>query len=133
MARSKKAKYVDCYASIGNNDTFGTIYDGMCKSHAYKNLSLGAKQFYILCRVQSRSKLGRQCLYKHGAEYDRQYNDNDFVFPSSHLALYGVDRRNAKKYFDQLIKAGFIEKKESNNHRWKVNVYSFSMRWRDTS
>jgi len=130
---AKKQKYVDLYASVGKNDYFGTVFDGMCKSDAYKNLSLSAKHFYTLCRVQSQSKHGRQCLYKHSEESERNYNDNDFVFPSSHLKLYGIDRGNAKRYFDELIKAGFVDRKECNKVRKKMNVYSFSNRWKNTS
>lgn len=133
MSKRSKSKYIDLYASTGNGDFFGTLYDGMCKSKAYQELSIGARHFYTLCRVQSRSKHGTSCLYKHGAENGITYTEHDFVFPSSHLELYGVDRSNASRYFQELIKAGFIDKKEKNQHRKKVNVYSFSDRWKKTA
>ena len=128
MSRRRK-KYVDDVASMGKDDTFGMIYEGMCLSKAYKALPIGAKHFYTLCRVQAQSKRGKSCLWKHGQEYGITYNKNDFVFPSSHLALYEIDRANAKRYFDILEKAGFIERKEKNKVRKKVNVYSFSDKW----
>lgn len=132
MGRRKK-KYRDVFASVGNNDYFGTIYDGMLQSKAYKSLSIGAKQFYTYCRVQSQSTHGKRCLYMHGKEFNDTYSENDFVFPASHLALYGLDRSNAFKYFKELEQAGFIDKKEKNKHIQKVNVYSFSNRWKNTS
>lgn len=130
MSKGKKQKYNDPIASISGKDYYGTIFDGMCKSNAYKRLSIGAKQFYTLCRVQSRSSHGKACLYKHGSEYGITYTENDFVFPSSHLELYGYDRSNAGKYFKELIAAGFIVKKEGNKTIKKVNVYSFSDGWK---
>lgn len=130
---SKKTKFRDSYASVGNNDYFGTIFDGMCRSKAYQSLSIGAKQFYTLCRVQAKSTHGRRCLYNHGEEFNDTYSENDFVFPAKHLELYGVHRANAFKYFRELEKAGFIDKKEKNKHMWKVNVYSFSKRWKQSS
>lgn len=129
----RKLRYKDPAASIGEKDNFGMIYDSMCKSKAYKTLSLGAKHFYTLCRVQSQSAQGRACLYKHREEENSIYTERDFVFPAKHLAIYGVDRSNANKYFKQLEAAGFIEVKENNKHRKKVNVYSFSARWKNSS
>lgn len=133
MSRSKKPKYKDLYASIGDKDFFGTIYDGMCRSKAYQSLSIGAKHFYTLCRVQAKSTHGKSCLYKHSEEYGITYTEHDFVFPASHLTMYGVDRSNASRYFKELEAAGFIDKKEKNKHMKKVNVYSFSNRWKNTS
>lgn len=133
MSRSKKPKYKDLYASVGDKDFFGTIYDGMCKSKKYQALSIGAKQFYTLCRVQAKSSHGTSCLYKHGAELGITYTEHDFVFPASHLKMYGFDRSNASRYFKELIAAGFINIKESNKHMKKVNVYSFSNRWKNSS
>jgi hypothetical protein len=132
MSRSKKPKYKDPYASIGDRDYFGTLYDGMCRSKAYQSLSIGAKQFYTLCRVQAKSTHGKSCLYKHSEEYGITYTEHDFVFPASHLNMYGVDRSNASRYFKELEAAGFIDKKEKNKHIKKVNVYSFSNRWKNT-
>jgi len=133
MSRAKKPKYRDVYASIGSKDYFGTIYDGMCRSEVYQSLSIGARHFYTLCRVQAKSSHGKSCLYKHGEEYGITYTEADFVFPASHLNMYGIDRSNACRYFKELEAAGFIEKKEKNKHMKRVNVYSFSNRWKDTS
>lgn len=133
MSRSKKNKYRDYFASSGDKDTFGMLYEGMCKSEAYKSLPISVRHFYDMCRVQAKSSRGKACLYEHGKEVGVTYSDNDFVFPASHLQEFGYDRSNAHKYFDVLVAAGFIDIKENNQHRKKVNVYSFSSRWRDTS
>lgn len=128
-----KGKYNDVYASNKSDDNYGTVFNSMCQSKAYQNLPIGARQFYVLCRVQSMSAHGKACLYKHSEEYGRLYHERDFVFPSSHLKRYGVDRSNACKYFRLLVEAGFIEIRECNKHIQKVNVYSFSDKWKKTN
>ena len=134
MGRNKKSNYHDVNASIGNKDFFGTIYDGMLKSKEYQSLSIGAKQFYTLCRVQSQSPQGTSCLYQHNIKYNRNYEKSkDFVFPASHLLAYGIKRQNALKYFKELEAAGFIITKERNQKQKIVNVYSFSDKWKNTS
>lgn len=127
----KKAKYRDRMASLVDADTFGTLYDSMLKAESFQNLPIGAKFFYVCCRVQAQSKAGKQCLYKHAEENERKYNENYFVFPAEHLRLYGIDRSNARRMFDQLEKAGFVKKIESNQHQKKVNVYAFVDDWKN--
>lgn len=128
----KKEKYRDYFASSKSSDYFGTIFESMCKSGAYLSLSIGAKQFYTLCRVQARSSSGRACLYAHGKEYDKQYDsERYFVFPAKHQEEYGIKRQNGNKYLKELESAGFIEKVEQNNHIHKVNVYRFSDKWQE--
>lgn len=131
--RRKKPKYRDYNASVGENDFFGTVYVGMIRSAAFQKMSLGARYFYILCRVQAKSTDGRACLHNHGKEFGLIYTENDFVFPASHLKKSGIDRSNASRYFKELEAAGFIEKKEKNKSLKKVNVYSFSSRWKNSS
>ncbi len=133
MSRKRTPKYRDVFASVAERDTFGTVFDGMLQHEAFKALSIGAKLFYVYCRVQSKTSRGKACLYKHGNEYGIIYNENDFVFPASHLKDYKIDRSNATRYFYELEKAGFIEKKERNNHIKKVNVYTFSSKWKNSS
>lgn len=137
MGRSKsKNHYHDTCASAGSKDTyFGTIYPGMLKSAAYKSLSPSAKALYACCRAQARSKEGTSCLYKHGQEYGREYDaGKDFVFPASHIETYGYkSRQNFSKYMKELVAAGFIYVKESNREQKKVNVYSFSDAWKNSS
>ncbi|MCR5836708.1 MAG: hypothetical protein K6G88_09385 [Lachnospiraceae bacterium] len=130
MGRSKKTQFKDTRASVSGKDYFGTIYDGMCRSETYRKLHIGAKHFYTLCRVQSRSSHGKACLYKHAKEWGTNYNENYFVFPASHLEMYGIERSNAHKYFKELQEAGFIRKVECNKHIHKVNVYEFSDKWK---
>lgn len=129
----KKPRYTDKNASLGGRDYFGTIYDGMFQHPKFQSLTCGAKLFYCFCRVQAKSEHGRSCLYSHGKEYGITYTDADFVFPASHLEKYGYDRSNANRYFNELQKAGFLTKKEKNKHMKKVNVYSFSDRWKNSS
>lgn len=133
MSKRKKI-YNDPNASKVPNEAYGTIFESMLKSDAYKRLSPTAKALYICCRVQSQSKDGRECLYRHGKEYGIEYNHNiDFVFPAKHQEKYTKGRQNNDKYFKELIAAGFIIKREKNNYRFKVNVYSFSDKWKNSS
>ncbi len=133
MSRNKKQYKADIFASIGKDDKFGMVYDGLYQSKAFNELPLSVKHFYTLCRIQAKSSHGTSCLYKHGKEYGITYTENDFVFPASHMRKYGVDRSNGFKCLKKLIEAGFIDKKEKNKHMYKVNVYSFSKRWKEQS
>ncbi len=126
----KRTKCVDLYASNGTRDHFGMVFGSMAESPKYQSLTLGARQFYTLCRIQARSPEGRACLYKHGEKYGRIYGDRCFVFPASHQKKYGVDKGNSSRYLSELTKAGFIECIENNSHMKKVNVYAFSTRWK---
>ncbi len=128
--RKTNSDYTDMTASIKANDRFGMLYDSMVRSEQYQALSIGAKQFFTCCRIQANSKHGKACLYNHGLEDGSTYTDHDFVFPATHMAKYGYDRSNGHKYLDELIIAGFIDRKENNKHRKKVNVYTFSERWK---
>lgn len=130
MGRKKK-KYNDYFASLNEQDKFGTLYAGMLTHDKFKALSIGAKYFYICCRVNLYK--GRACLYKHGKEDGTEYAENDFAFPAAQQADYGIDRSNGAKYIKELEQAGFILRKEQNAHRRKVNVYSFSDKWKNTS
>lgn len=128
---SKKNKYKDPWASVAESENFGTLFEGMLKSTQYQSLSLGAKNFYCYCRVQARTRECKSTLYAHGKAQNTSYDEmRDFVFPAVHLREYGIQSSNACKYFKELIKSGFIDKKEDNKHRKKVNVYSFSNRWK---
>lgn len=128
--RKKKQTYCDKMASIGEKDYYGTLFDSMCKSSQYQSLSIGARHFYTLCRVQAKSTHGTSCLHKHAQEYGRTYSEYCFVFPAKHLSMYGIDRANASRYFKELENAGFIKKVEKNNNQQKVNVYEFSCEWK---
>lgn len=132
MSRKQKKPFKDDYACVGNDYYFGTMYESMCKSEAYQSLTIGARLFYMNCRVQSRSNDGKKCLYNHCKEFERQYDYTIyFVFPASHLEKYGYNRSNAVRYFNELEEKGFIEKVEKNQIRKKINVYRFSRKWKD--
>lgn len=134
MAKRKAKKYRDINASISIDDTYATIFDSMLKSKAFIDLSPTAKVLYICCRNQAQSKAGKESLLKHCKEFNNYIEYGiDFVLPAKHLEEYGIDRRNADRYFKELIAAGFIIKKEINKYTFKVNVYSFSSKWKDTS
>ena len=121
----------DIMASLNDSDrSFTRIYPGLIRSRAYHSLSLGAKQFYLLCRVQACSKEGRAVLYRHGKEFGVEYDTNCFVFPASHLETFGIRRQNSTKYFHELEEKGFVDRVENNKHMKKVNVYRFSARWK---
>ena len=131
LAKRKNDYEPDYRACVGKHDNFGMIYCGMLKSTQYQSLTIGERQFYNVCRAQAQSEKGRSCLYKHGIDYNTNYNhDIDFVFPSSHLKEYGYDRSNASRYFRRLAEKGFIEIKEDNQIRKHVNVYAFTDKWK---
>lgn len=130
-AKKSNAKYT--YANINariGDSTFGIVYESMLKSEAYKSLSAGEKIMYVCCRTQATSKDSKMCLYNHAKEFGTMYSDNDFVFPATHMEKYGFDRSNGGKLLNSLIAKGFLDKKEANKPRKKVNVYSFSSRWK---
>lgn len=127
---SKKYYQRDTRASTNDKDTFGTIYESMLLSDTWQSLKKSTQNLYIYCRVQSRSRAGRACLFKHAREYETKYDsDIEFVFPAKHIEKYGLDRRNFKRGLTELIQAGFLEIVEQNNHRRDVNVYRFSNKW----
>lgn len=129
MAKAKTHK-ADATASLGGkHETFGTVYKTMAMHPAYIGLSAGAKQFYTVCRIQATSKECRQVVYKLQEATGNGYPTNCFVFPSSHLAKFGYDRRNVTRLFDNLIKAGFIKRIANGQKTFKVNVYVFCNEW----
>ena len=133
MSKKRKTEYKDNMASYDGIGHYGTLYESMLKSSAYKSLSIGAKQFYTMCRVQAKTSRATASLYKHGQAFNRLYNKNDFVFPSTQLEEYGIKRQNAHTYFKELIEKGFITVKENNQKQRIINVYSFSDKWKNTS
>lgn len=133
MAFKKKTFKPDYFASrCGAKETYGTIYYSLLTDEKFLKLSNMARYLYVCCRVQSTSRLGRECLYNHGNEEGVVYGEGCFVLPAKHQREYGLnDRGNVAKWMKELIDAGFVDKLETNKHRKKVNVYRFSTRWRD--
>lgn len=128
-----KSSYTDPTAMIetGENRRYGTIGVKMMQSPIFRSLSAGAQRMYLCCRCQAQSVEGRKCLHEHGKAEGVEYNpDTHFVFPAKHMDLYGIDRGNGSRWLKELVTKGFIKKVESNKHRQKVNVYSFSIAWR---
>ena len=140
MGRRVNKSKPDYFASRDASDhNWGRIYEGMVKSSAYQKLSLGARHFFTICRIQANTSSAKRTLYNHcgrrsiyedGGQNKIHILENYFVFPASHLNEYGYDRSNASKYFKELKEAGFIDIIESNQHRHQVNVYAFSNRWK---
>ena len=134
MSRSKSKKNYspDVFACLSNGDTsFGMVYHSMLQHESFIRLSNPAKLTYIYCRVQYASKIGMSCLHNHAEEDGATYPAGCFVFPAKHQREYGInDRSNFRKYMQELIDAGFIERYEDNKHRWKVTVYRFSQNWK---
>ncbi len=131
MASRKKQRFNDYSASLDKNDNYGTMFVSMCQSKAFQSLTCGAKNFYVLCRVQAQSEQGRRCLYRHADSEGKKYISGiDFVFPAKHQKAFGIANSNGSRYFKELIKKGFIELKEQNKHRHKPNVYTFSTKWK---
>ena len=128
----KNKNYIDINASISNRDKyFGIIYEGMCKSEQFQKLSRKAQIVYVLCRVHAHTQKCKACLYNHAKEEGRTYGPDCFVFPDCQQDDYGEhDHSNFNKYMKQLINAGFIDLIENNKHRFKINVYSFSSKWK---
>ena len=130
----RKQKYTDTTAYCIANDAFAPVYNSLLMHPNFMRLKPAVRYMYICCRVQSHTKDGRACLFKHSQDTYTQYNaEQFFVFPAKHMLKYGVDRSNGRKWIAELIQAGFIEEIEQNKHRYKVNVYRFSDAWKDTS
>ena len=131
MGKPNKRK-ADAYATREPADTYGTIYKDMYTCEAFKRLSPSAKHLYACCRIQARS--GGKALFKH-AEAEGTYYPPErcFVFPRTTAEAFGFSRGHIKELFAELIAAGFIEVLEQNKHRFRVNVYSFSDRWKNSS
>lgn len=132
MSRRKSGKQTpltDLYAAAYPNDHFGTVYESMLTSPAYLGLSIGAKHFYTLCRVQAQSEEGRRCLYQCVKEYDLTVDRGYFVFPSKHLQKFDIARSKASKWFKELEANGFIKCIQRGKNCFAVNIYRFSNEW----
>ena len=118
---AKKSFKPDYNACIGKDkhENFGSIYESMVKSDQFRALSNPAKLLYVYCRIQQNSGSGRACLHNHEKEEGVKYPQACFVFPAKMQLEYGLQRTNSQRYFNELIKAGFIEKYEANKHRKK--------------
>ena len=132
MAKKKKFHICPVFSCDTLKDRFLLLYVSQIRSKAYTELSLSAKQLYIVMRVHAHSEEGRACLAMHGKETGIEYDpDIFFVFPASHQRLYGYkDRRNVEKYMRELNAAGFIKKVESNWNLRQVTVYQFVSDWK---
>lgn len=126
----KKREPNNIFSSLTEHDNYAPVYDGLMKSEAFKRLTCGAKQFYIACLVQAKSKQGRQHFFRVQAETGEKYRIGAFTFPAKHLEAFGYKRQNAAKLFRQLEEAGFIDIIEKHRFDMKPNVYAFSTRWK---
>ncbi|MDO4973292.1 MAG: hypothetical protein Q4E38_03675 [Eubacteriales bacterium] len=82
----------------------------------------------LLCEAFQRLSSGAQILY---LEMSLEAGGRrEFVFPLSAAKKYGVPPRSFRRYVDELIQAGFIEKTSLKNLR-QPNEYCFSFRWKE--
>lgn len=132
VAKRKKNSICPVFSSDTLKDRFVPLYVSQIRSKAYTELSISAKQLYIIMRVHAHSKEGRACLAMHGKETGIEYDPEIyFVFPASHQRLYGyTDRRNVDRYIKELERAGFIVRHEKNWNLRKVTVYKFVSDWK---
>lgn len=132
MGRKKKKTYqADVTASCNlYKDNFGMLYVSMLKTPVYQALSNYAKAVYTACRVHASSESGRRALYVHAQAEGVEYSNQAFVFTRLQLHEYGLDERNVKRAFSELMEKGFIELLENNKYRQKPNVYKFSVNWK---
>ena len=132
MAKKKKFHICPVFSCDTLKDRFLLVYVSQIRSKAYTELSLSAKQLYIVMRVHAHSEEGRACLAMHGKETGIEYDPEIyFVFPASHQRLYGYkDRRNVDRYIKELERAGFIIRYEVNWNLRKVTVYKFVSDWK---
>ena len=126
----KKRKPNNIFSSLTDNDNYAPGYDGLMKSEAFKRLTCGARDFYVVCLVQANSMQGKQNFYRFQEESGKKYRNGAFTFPAKHIESFGYKRQNAARLFRQLEEAGFIDILEKNGHRHKENVYAFSTRWK---
>lgn len=136
MSRRKSGKRPpksDYYAALDANDHYGTVFRSMVTSSQYNALSVGARHFYTLCRVQAQSEEGRRCLYQQAQHTGITSEAGWFVFPAKHLAACRVDRSSASRWFKELEKRGFVECIQRGKYNFSVNVYRFSDKWKNTS
>lgn len=132
MAKKKKFHICPVFSCDTLKDRFLLLYVSQIRSKAYTELSLSAKQLYIVMRVHAHSEEGRACLAMHGKETGIEYDPEIyFVFPASHQRMYGYkDRRNVDRYIKELERAGFIIRYEVNWNLRKVTVYKFVSDWK---
>lgn len=128
----KRKTYYDSNAAKDpEGDTYGALFASMMKDSKFQHLSWPARELYTLCRVQAQTKKGIACLAKYNLDKGKEYDiPRCFVFPATHQKEYGLNPRNTTRYFNELIKAGFIERVEANKYTREVNVYSFSPKWK---
>ena len=110
-------------------ETFARMYASLTKSRAYRDLTLGARQFYCVCRVHAASPEGRRLLAAIGRNRRKDYDfDMEFAFPTTALKEYGYSNAEASRYFKQLEKAGFVSNVERYYNR-SANIWRFVSKW----
>lgn len=121
--------YLNATKSSGK---FGYLFQDMLQAESFKRLSLGARYFYVLCRVHAKTAESYNSLKKHAESEGREtdYPEHFFVFPAKQIESYGYSRQNGGRYIKELVKGGFLDIAEQNKHRRQVNVLRFSDRWK---
>lgn len=122
----------------------------------WQALKPAARDFYIFLNVYRESEQQRACLLQVLTAYNKarnlglsefdienearpkkgsKYNSGYFVCPTDHLKEYGYKKDYAKKLKEQLISAGFIERKyfgigREIGFKNNVTIYQFVSKWK---
>lgn len=143
----KKSNLAPEWATPDVGSRFGFVYVSLVQSEQFNRLPCAAKVFYFDCVAQLHDSTAHAALMYHIRE-DLElcgetqatittrlkeigdYKNGYFVFPANHMEKYGYARSTGTNLMKTLIEAGFVEKVEENQHRWKINVYKFSSKWK---
>ncbi|MCR4751655.1 MAG: hypothetical protein K5852_05095 [Eubacterium sp.] len=157
MGRNKPVpKYL-----YGNGDDlhFVMVTANLLQSEGFQELSRPAQLFYLICCAHKNTEMQRQCLYKTLEEYFNLLDDPKseydlkllsgqiknrpddkmyFVFPASHLKLYGITPQYASKYKRELIEHGFIrvvgnekgKRCPNQDFSKRITIYAFNTGWK---
>lgn len=161
MGQNKPIPPYLCGDNDGKRD-FAMIKANLLQAEGFQELSRPAQLFYLTCCAHKNTEMQRQCLYKTLEEYHALLDDDIskydlqleagqvknckddkmyFVFPSSHLKLYGISPQYASKYKKELIQKGFIRVVGNEKGKGKANmdfskritIYAFTTKWKTFS
>ena len=90
---------------------YNAVGSSLMRSPAFLKLKPAVRMLYLYCA-------------------DQAGNAREFQMPASMLEQYGFNERTARRYFDILIEAGFLDLAQSGQNTRTPNDYRFSDRWR---
>ncbi len=92
---------------------FVYITKEMLKSEAFMELTNASRVTYLLLQAQIKS-----------------FGQTEIILPYSQIEKY-MDRNTFSRSIKQLVKFGFIKKKQKGGLLRRTNIYSFSEEWRE--